>query len=290
MSSDILYDSVGIRLRKRNLFLNLTKIGSTNCYDATSRGRMRRARDWAFWTPLGSKPFTQEAIIEDMFKWRDGTKSRNEAWESKDPTWNATYSDKSFGWHAAVMKYGKGTTTTSFKEVYNFFVKPPEKCIDFDDYIKVFPVYVELPYYCIPDNLKESVLPEKTYVHSEDELYKVIEDYSLKYTNLNFYVNTHVGEWYSSKQILSKCAPHLLEQNVSRRERKPVMQEHFFTIYFKNHGYFKKHTRRYIMTTSYPYKSFRTEKQAQSYIKHRLAGGGGDYVVEKINSPKEFLV
>lgn len=283
MSSDILYDSVGIRLRKRNLFLNLTKIGSTNCYDATSRGRMRRARDWAFWTPLGYKPFTQEAIIEDMLKWRDGIKERNEAWLS-------TYSDKSFGWHASVKKYGKGTTTTSFKEVYNFFVKPPEKCINFDDYIKVFPVYVELPYYCIPDNLKESVLPEKTYVHSEEELYKVIEEYALKYTNLNFYVNTHVGEWYSSKQILSKCAPHLLEQNASRRERKLVMQEYFFTIYFKNHGYFKKHTRRYIMTTFYPYKSFRTEKQAESFIKNRLAGGGGDYVVEKINSPKEFLV
>lgn len=288
MSSDILYDSVGIRLRKRNLFLNLTKIGSTNCYDATSRGRMRRARDWAFWTPLGSKPFTQEAIIEDMLRWRESTKERNEAWE-KDPKWDATYSDKSFGCHAAVMKYGKGTTTTSFKEVYNFFVKPPEKCIDFDEYIKVFPVYVELPYYCIPDDLKGSVLPEKTYVHSEEELYKVIEDYSLKYTNLNVYVKTDVGEWYSSKKIISRCAPQLLEQNASRRERKAVMQEYFFTIYFKNHGYFKKHTRRYIMTTSYPYKSFRTEKQAESFIKNRLAGGD-NYVVEKINSPKEFLV
>jgi hypothetical protein len=290
MSSDILYDSVGIRLRKRNLFLNLSKIGSTNIYEAASRGRSKRARDWSFWTPLGSKPFTQEAIIEDMLKWRERVKERNEEIIKKDSTWGSTYNDNSFGWYASVMKYGKRTSTTSFKEVYNFFVKSPDKCIDFDDYLKVFPVYVELPYYCIPDNLNESVLPEKTYVHSEEELYKVIEDYALKYTNLNFYVKTDVGEWHSSKKILQKCAPKLIEQFIkSKREKKSVLQDHFFTVYFNGYGYFKKMTRRYISYSAYPCKYFRTENQAKSFINKRLAGGE-KFVVERINSQKEFFI
>lgn len=98
---------------------------------------------------------------------------------------------------------GEGNcATTSYKQHYNHFVKEDSKCIWFEDFAAHYSVYVEVPWYCIPERLKDTVEPKRIYVKTEEELFNAIEYFSLNYIGMNFYINTNLPEYKTSKDVL----------------------------------------------------------------------------------------
>ena len=279
MSYTILYDSVGIKLPKSNLYLTLCKSGCNNVYDAYGKGQ-RRARSWSFWSPLGHKPYTLEAIADSLNSWRDSLVERNKEHLIQYQNWS-TYTDASFGYYAGVAKYGKNCSTTSFKQVYNHYVH--KNYIDFEEFTKVYAVCVELPYYCIPKELEGSVKPERVYVKTEDDLLRTIEDFSCKYVGMQFYVNVSVSDDATSKEIYRRVAPNLLSPPRVTKKKELKQVDSFYTIMFDNNYYFKKRSRSSIFySIYYPQIKLETEKQAAAKL-NKVAKGDNRFSIRLIN-------
>lgn len=284
MSYTVLYDSLGIRLPKSNTFLTLSKEGCSNVYDVYNNAR---ARGWSFWTPLGCKPYTQDALVNELNNIRKSIIESNKKDIERYGNLNE-YSDKSFGYFSSWSKYGRHTTGTSFKMVFNHYVK--NKHIDFDDFVKHYKVYVELPYYCIPDELRDSVQPERVYVNSEDELLKTIEDFSCKYVGMPFYINVDIYSNVTSKEILQKVSPELLPTKKIAKPKEAVMLDKFYTITYGDY-YFVKKTKRFIKYTSFtPAYKFATEKEAITRMKRLRIYRDDRFKIKLINSPTQIYV
>jgi len=279
MSYTILYDSVGIRLPKSNLYLTLCKSGCNNVYSAYGNGN-KRSRSWSFWSPLGPKPYMLQALIDNLNSWRESTIERNKENLINYENWS-TYTDASFGYYASISKYGKNTATTSFKQVYNHYVH--KDYIDFEDFTKVYSVYVDLPYYCIDDNLRGSIEPERVFVKTEEELLKTIEEFSCKYLGMQFYVSVVLSDDTTSKEIYRRTAPNLLPERVKVKVPRELKQvDNFYTIMFMG-SYFKKRTSRSIVYSYYhPQYKFETEKQANAKLS-KVGRGDERFSIKLIN-------
>lgn len=276
MSYTVLYDSTGIRFKRDDLYLTLSKQGCSNVFS----GPNKRSREWSFWSPLGSKPFTKEAIIKDIEDYRLSLIERNKKNLAEYENWS-TYTDSSFGYYASVAMYGKSPATTSYKQYYNYYVKEDSKCIWFEDFAASYAVYVELPWYCIPEALKDTVQPKRLYVKTEEELFNAIEYFSLNYIGMNFYINTSLPEYKTSKDVLNKLNPNALPQRVKRPKQR-VEVDKFYTIMFED-NYFKKRTARSIVYSYYnPQVKLATEKQAIAKL-NKVGKGDDRFSIKLIN-------
>lgn len=264
MGYTILYDSVGIRLPKSNLFLTLCKSGCNNLYEASGNGN-KRVRDWSFWSPLGHKPYPIQTLIDKLNSWREDAIAKNKEDLVNYDNWS-TYNDASFGYYTSVAKYGKTCGTTSFKQVYNHYIH--KHYIDFDDFVSVYGVFVELPYYCIPDKLRDSVEPERVYVKTEEELLKTIEDFTCKYVGMQFYINANIGSWTTSKDIYRRVAPKLLEERTKVKKVKELKEvDEFWTIKFGDNFFARKTKYKIFYSYYYPQLKFASEKLAKAKLK-----------------------
>ena len=279
MGYTILYDSIGIRLPKNNLYLTLCKSGCNNVYEARGNGN-KRSRSWSFWSPLGHKPYKLEYIIDYLNTWRNDTIERNKEDLIKYENWS-TYNDASFGYYASIAKYGKTCGTTSFKQVYNHYIH--KDYIDFEEFTKYYSVFVELPYYCIDDKLRGSVEPERVYVKTEDELLKTIEEFSCKYVGMQFYVSVGLSDDTTSKEIYRRVAPNLLSPPRVAKKKELKQVDSFYTIMFDNNYYFKKRSRSSIFYSIYsPQIKLETEKQAAAKL-NKVAKGDSRFSIKLIN-------
>lgn len=275
MSYTILYDSIGIKFKKGNLYLTLSKSGCSNVFS----GPNKRSRDWSFWSPLGSKPFTKEAIIKEIEEYRLSTIERNKK-DLEELNNLSTYTDSSFGYYTSVSMYGKSCATTSYKQYYNHYVKDDSKCIWFEDFAERYSVYVELPWYCIPDNLRGTVEPKRVYVKTEEELFNAIEYFSCNYIGMNFYISNSLPEYKTSKDVFKELNPNALPQKV-KRPKQPIEVSKFYTITFED-AYFKKRTKRSIYYSyNTPQYKFMTEGQAVAKLK-KVAPGDSRFKVKLI--------
>ena len=277
MGHTILYDSVGIRLPKNDLYLTLCKSGCNNVYYAHGGGQ-RRSRSWSFWSPLGCKPYKLEDVIDKINTWRDDAIEKNKEDQDRYTHWSE-YSDARFGYYTAIAKYGRRCSTTSFKQVYNHYVH--KNYIDFEDFTKEYSVYVDLPYYCISDKLRGSVEPDRVYVKTEEELLKTIEEFSCKYVTMQFYVSVVLHDDATSKEIYRRVAPNLITERVRKpRELKKV--DSFYTIMFED-NYFKKRTSRGIVYSYWiPQIKVVTERQATAKLK-KVGRGDERFSIKLVN-------
>jgi hypothetical protein len=278
VSYTILYDSVGIRLPKSNLYLTLCKSGCNNVYDAHGNGN-KRSRSWSFWSPLGHKPYPLQTLVDNLNSWRDNTIETNKRNLVEYDNWS-TYSDASFGYYASIAKCGKTCSTTSFKQVYNHYIH--KNYIDFEEFTKVYAVYVDLPYYCISKELEGSVKPERVFVKTEDELLQTIEEFSCKYVGIQFYVSVIISDDTTSKEIYRRVAPNLLPPPKIVRKKELKQVESFYTVMFMG-SYFKKRTSRSIVYSYFhPQFKFETEKQAAAKLS-KVGRGDDRFSIKLIN-------
>ena len=276
MSHTILYDSVGIKFKKDNLYLTLSKQGCNNVYTSNRK----RSRDWTFWSPLGCKPFKKETLIEYLEAERLRTIDHNNKDKESYPGWS-DYTDKSYGWFTAVAVYGKSCSTTSYKQYYNHYVKEDSKCVWFEDFAKAYSVYVDVPYYAIPDNLRDTVFPKRRYVKTEEELFEAIEYFSLNFIGCSFYINTLLEEYETSKDVLRRLNPDAIPQRVKSTKTK-IEVEKFYTIMFDG-NYFKKRTVRSIYCSFIsPQIKLATEKQALARL-NKVSKGDGRFSIKVVN-------
>lgn len=283
MSYSILYDSVGIRLPKSNTYLTLAKMGDNNVYDFNNK----RARSWEFWTPLGTKPYKMEALQEKLEEIRQNCIKYNEACLTSYENWNTVYDDKSFGWHSSWAKYGRHTSGTSYKMVYNFFVKT--KFIDFNIFAQNYAVYVHLPFYSINKELEGTVAPERVYVKTEEELLEAITDFSCRYSGMDIRVGISIGDWLTSKEIMERCAPELIVRKINKPKQE-VEVDKYYTITV-NGNYFSKRTRRGIWSSPWrPQLKFVNEAAAVAKLKRMKALDDSRYKVECINQQTTLYV
>lgn len=274
MGYTILYDSIGIKFKKDNLYLTLSKSGCSNVFSEPNK----RHRSWSFWSPLGTKPFKKQAIIKEIEYLRlsiiESNKKDIESYED----WS-TYSDSSFGYFASVSLYGKNCATTTYKQYYNYYIKDDAKCIWFEDFTAKYLVYVEVPSHCIPKELEGSVKSERIYVKSEQDLFNAIEYFSCNYIGMDFYIQVDLPEYRTSKDILSIFG---LSTKRIKKPKQQIEVDKFYTIMFGN-NFFKKRTSRSIVYSYYnPQIKIANEKQAIAKL-NKVARGDDRFSIKLIN-------
>lgn len=278
MSYSIMYDSLGIYLPKNNLHLCLVKMGDNNVYNAYGKGR---ARDWSIWSPIGNRPFDKELLRSKIFEIRNDVMKRNEDTLEDYPDWNI-YDDKSFGYFASISKYGSRTSTTSFKQYYNFFIKDKQDEILFEDFVREYSINVGIEWYSIPKELESSIKPERTRVHSEDELLQAIKDYTIKYSSLNISVSVDIPDWVTSKDILRRLYPDRIGLVRKKKVKEPVEVEEYWTIVCPNGAYYVKKTKYgYKYSFFSQYHKFATEKDALRKLRSLK---GDNFSIKKIEN------
>lgn len=241
MSYSILYDSLMVKLPKSGLFLTLDKSGCSNVRDAHGG---KRSRSWNFWSPLGTKPYKMQDLVEYIDELRDSAKRSSEAWIQQYPETSCSpYEDKYFGYHIGVAKYGKSCYDTTFNMFRNHYIK--RNFVDFNKIAAAFNVYVEVPWYGIPESKQEYYKPERKPVKNEEELLQTIEYFSLNYVGCSSYVGVDIWESKTSNDILRVVAPELIPIKRIPRVKELIEVDGFYTIMYEK-DYFKKKTKRFI--------------------------------------------
>jgi len=285
MSYSIIYDSLAVRLPKSNKYLPLVLMGCSNVYECGRGTKDRRARDWQFWSPGGTrKVHTKESLLQSVEEVRQSCIRSNEETLKRWPDWSR-YNDKSFGYFAG-LAVRSSTHKTTYNMFRNIFINPLDRAIDIDDFLKHHSISVEIPYYSIPTEERDTMNPVVKYIGSEDELLAAIEEFNLNYSQYSFYIRTSINNRTSSKDVYRRVAPQLLPQRTTRQKTQ-VEQDHYYTIKFEG-CYFVKKTSRSIRYNYYrPVVKYRTEREVQRRLKSL---DDPRFSIERINQPNIFLV
>jgi len=261
MSYQIIYDSFAIRLPKSNRYLPMVLMGSSNLRDARTN---RRCRDWYCWAPDGSKTYSEYELRQSVESFKESLIQSNKEYQNNYPHWS-DYEDKSFGWFAGIAVRGSHTSKTTYNMFKNMFNL--KKVVDIDEYLKTF-------------SLKIEKLGSAQYINSEDDLFECLSD------SEGQWISTSVHNRWSSGEVLKLIDPNLLPQKKEPRQKKEVVQDHYYTIMYES-WYLKKVTKRYIRyNQTHPVLKFRTEKEAQ----RKLRTLDERFRIEKINKTQTFYV
>ena len=269
MSYDIFYDKQFVKAEKngQEVFIPMIYGGSSNCFDAGTKGRDgRRSRDWEISTINLKVAYygTQETILNNILAYRERLIERNKDKEDL----NDNYRDKNFGWFSALSIGSKGTWNTTFNDYKNFYMTGCKKAMTVEELnnngISVN-VYTGSYSWDKEKFEKENKEGFDTYVKTSSELISLIDEKVEYYkdSSIYFYIKIDANEdkMKRMRRELKQNSPH------QTREKSLKEFDHYFAIKFEL-GFLKKQTARMVFyaCNSIGGKIFTNEKQATAFV------------------------
>lgn len=298
MSYDIFYDKQFIKAEKngQEVFIPMIYGGSSNCFDAGTKGRDgRRSRDWDISTInlKGAYYGTQETILNNILAYRESLIERNKDKEDL----NDNYRDKNFGWFSALSIGSKGTWNTTFNDYKNFYMTGCKKAMTVEELnnngISVN-VYTGSYSWDKEKFEKENKEGFDTYVKTSSELISLIDEKVEYYKDSSIYfyikINANEDKMKRMRRELKQNSPH------QTREKSLKEFDHYFALKsldFETKYFTKKTTTRvFLNATTHPayIKTFTSEKKAISFVEKLNQRSSYTFEVVKIEEKIKKLV
>jgi hypothetical protein len=295
MSHEIIYDKQFIVAHTvtGNLFVPMIFAGSNNCIQFDKSERGRRERSWFCDTFIcgGKRIATADEILAKAQQIRDEYKSRYTG-EGED---SDKYDDKSFGYFSSIS-IGGSTRRTTFGMFKGMYVTGMKKALTVeqlgDEHVQVRIGMYAYDLEKTKAKAAEAGVPwlEDVTAQNTPHLLETIEMFQKTYQDTGFSWYIHFNEWNLERQMKHIRRKYFGTQP-SIIQYEPKQQDHYFTVKFYWDGsehYFVKRSRRGIRYTSYPYRKFATEKEANVLVRRQK--GSINLMVERIDSPATFKI
>lgn len=308
MSYEIIYDKQFVQLNnpktKENNYIPMILSGSNNCYEAHVKwSKARRSRDWwnwSYWLKNSDNPIfgTENQILSFVDEYIKRTIDENVGVDKYDETIVKTEEDikRRFGYYTS-LSFGGGCKITS-TQWYNLFKNGIKNALTIEQLANLG-IYITFHHYKWNEYTYSIPVPEPKIIKTESDFW---DEYNTWMNWKNTCVVIEKGEnVIPSVSIRFSMHYDTVLHMLKRYRKKPkknytsVEVDHFYGLRFKsNKNYLYKYTKygyRCIGYQSRSIKSFRTEKEANNYIKDSIRKGrmnAHDLEVVRINDKNYF--